>query len=82
MELAKNNQELETALDNVEYAVEYVESPEHYYILDTKVRILLKLKRQQAAFAIVKEVLDAYPDFGDFQDFYDNQAYKQWLNNQ
>lgn len=82
MELATNNQELETALDNIEYAVRYLENPEHYYIFDTKVRILLKLKREQEAFEIVKNILDEMPSFGDFQDFNDNQAYQQWLKAQ
>lgn len=82
MKLAKSKKDLLTALDNVEYAVENIESPEHYYILDTKVRILLKLKRDNEAFAIVKEVLDEVPDFGDFQDFKTNKAYKQWLAKQ
>lgn len=82
MELSTNNQDLETALDNIEYAVENIESPEHYYILDTKVRILLKLKREQEAFVIVKNVLDEMPSFGDFQDFHNNLTYKKWLKSQ
>lgn len=79
LELSESEQDLETALNNVEYAIRYIEDTSHYYIWDTKVRILMELKRNQEAFEIVNHVLSEEPDFGDFQDFKNNQDYQQWL---
>jgi hypothetical protein len=44
---------------------------EDYYILDTKVRILLKLGRHDEAYQIAREVLQQEPTFIDFQDMKD-----------
>ena len=49
------------------------------YMRDTHVRILLNLCLEDRAFPIVKTVLDEAPSFGDFQDFYNNREYKQWM---
>lgn len=82
MEQSRNTADLTEALNAVEKAVEHIRDEQDYYILDTKVRILLKLKRDNEAFAIVKQVLAEVPEFGDFQDFYDNARYQRWLAKQ
>lgn len=70
---------LEEALDVIEETEGYVEGSEHYYILDTKVRILLKLGRQEDAFEIVKTVLEEVPEFQDFADLRKDPKYLAWL---
>lgn len=52
---------------------------EDQWMQDTQVRILLNLNEQDRAYAIVKGVLDDDPDFGDFQDFTDDNSYLEWL---
>ncbi len=79
MELTDDKAELEKALEIINKTEVYMGSEENYYILDTKVRVLMKLKKQQEAFEIVEKVLDEIPDFGDFQDFYENDDYQKWL---
>jgi hypothetical protein len=79
MESAINNAVLKKALTIVNKTEAYIRDEKDYYILDTKVRILLKLKKEAKAFEIVKNVLSENPDFGDFQNFYDNNKYKTWL---
>lgn len=49
------------------------------WMQDTQVRILLNLNEQDKAYAIVKVVLEEDPDFGDFQDFPNNESYGEWL---
>ena len=51
------------------------------YMLDTKVRILLNMNSAEQAFAIVRDVLEQTPEFGDFQDFRDNDEYLTWAKN-
>ena len=77
-EESDNETQLLKALEAVDKAEQYIRGVEDYYIYDTKVRVLLKLKRQQEAYAIVKQVLDEEPGFGGFQDFSANAAYSQW----
>ncbi len=79
MERATNNADLNKALTIANKTEPYIRDEKDYYILDTKVRILLKLKKEAEAFEIVKDVLSENPDFGDFQNFYDNKNYKTWL---
>ncbi len=67
------------ALEVIERTEQHIGGPEHYFILDTKVRILSKLGRRNEAFEIVREVLAEDPDFGDFQDFGADQNYLSWL---
>jgi hypothetical protein len=70
---------LEEALTYVNKAVECMRGDEDNFIFDTKVRILLKMKRTDDAYAIVKSVLDKDADFGDFQDIKNSTQYNQWL---
>ncbi len=79
MESATNDKELNEALSVANDALRYMGGEEHYYLYDTKVRILLKLQRETEAFELVKSVLKEYPDFGDFQDFLENDNYQKWL---
>lgn len=79
MEDAKSAVDLNKALAVIDNTLPHIQGEEHHYIYDTKVRILLKLKKDTEAFEIVKAILDDDPDFGDFQDFYDNNAYQAWL---
>jgi tetratricopeptide (TPR) repeat protein len=64
----KSQAEWQQALSTVEKAVSHIRGVEDYYVLDTKVRILLKLGRKREAYKIVREVLKEVPDFTDFQD--------------
>lgn len=67
-----------TALPYIDAGLEFM-SDEDLWMLDTKVRILLNLKLENDAYAIVKEVLTSSPDFVDFQDFKTNENYAEWL---
>ena len=53
---------------------------EDNYMLDTKVRILLKMGKKQEAWRIVAEVLDKDAEFGDFQDIRQDPEYRAWKN--
>ena len=79
MEKATNDTDLNKALRIVNKTEPHIRGEEDYYIFDTKVRILLKLKKEAEAFAIVKKILSETPSFGDFQDFNDNDNYKAWV---
>ncbi|SFO46670.1 hypothetical protein SAMN05428949_5269 [Chitinophaga sp. YR627] len=48
-------------------------------VIDTQVRILLKLGNKEEAYQIVKRILRTSPDFVDFQDFTTNADYLTWL---
>ena len=69
---------LEEALGVIEATEEFVQGTEHYFVYDTKVRILLKLGREEEAFKIVKTVLDEVPDFADFADLRKDPKYLAW----
>ncbi len=73
-----DREKLGEALEVIERTEEHIKGREHYFILDTKVRILLKLGRRDEAFKIVRNVLGEVPDFGDFADLRDNQEYLSW----
>lgn len=75
----KSPEILQEALTIVEKGCQYVENESHYFILDTKVRILLLLGRKDEAFAIVKRILSQQPNFSDFQDFKTNKDYLAWV---
>lgn len=77
--LYNDSDQLEKALELVEKGVKCIENESHYYIYDTKVRILLKLKRVDEAYKIVKKVLSKDSDFYDFQDIKGSAAYKKWI---
>jgi Leucine-rich repeat (LRR) protein/predicted DNA-binding WGR domain protein len=74
----KNTEMLQEALTIVEKGCQYVEQESQYFILDTKVRILLLLGQKEEAYAIVKRILSQVPSFGDFQDFKKNKDYLAW----
>lgn len=73
--------ELEKALEIISQGCCYVESPDYYYVLDTKVRILLKLGRKEEAFHIVYDCLRQAPAFADFADIKKDNEYREWKNN-
>lgn len=78
MQITTNDEEqLKEALAYTNRAEDFVTS-DHYYIYDTKVRILIKLKRNEEAFAIVDRVLRGKPNFSDLQDFLKNSDYLNW----
>jgi hypothetical protein len=66
------------ALQHITKAKNFIRGPEDYYMYDTEVRILLKLKRKHDAFKIVKTILVENPNFSDFQDFKKNNEYISW----
>lgn len=73
---------LEAALEAIERGVAFADEPRHYYLHDTKVRILLKMGRTDEAYRIVQRILQAEPDFGDFKDLKKDKGYKKWLSQQ
>ncbi|MCS3797140.1 SMI1/KNR4 family protein [Niastella sp. OAS944] len=80
-EAATGTNELEQALNSLQQGLTLIEIPDHYFLYDTQVRILLKLERKEDAYVIVKTVLTQLPDFGDFQDIKQDADYKTWLQN-
>ncbi|MCP4131884.1 MAG: WGR domain-containing protein [bacterium] len=71
---------LEKALDYAEKGSKYIQNSTHYYIHDTRVRVLLKLGRKDEAYNIVQRVLQTEPGFDDFQDIRKSRAYNTWLH--
>lgn len=69
---------LEEGLGLAVRAQEYITGYDDYYIYDTKARILLKLGRSDEAFEIVDQVLSEDPDFHDFQDLKEDEAFERW----
>jgi len=78
-EIYYKKKDLEKALDIIAKAVEFVSAEHHYFIYDTQVRILLKMKQKEEAYRIVKRTLALAPDFEDFKDFKANADYQEWL---
>lgn len=76
-----DEEKLEEGLVYASRAAEHIIGSQHYFIYDTKVRLLLKLKRTEAAYQIVERVLSHQSSFGDFQDIKKSAAYKKWLRN-
>lgn len=76
--LMEDGKKLEDALNYVDKAISCMRD-EDKFIYDTKVRILLKMNKQDEAYKIVKEVLKDNPDFGDFQDLKEDEKYLAWL---
>lgn len=78
---ATNNAELEEALQYAEQGCLYVDAPFYFYVIDTKVRILLALERKEEAYEIIRATLIKDKYFNDFQEFKENADYKEWLKN-
>ncbi|MDJ1498338.1 hypothetical protein QNI19_35720 [Cytophagaceae bacterium DM2B3-1] len=49
------------------------------YIHDTKARLLLKLNREDEAYAIIYQTLTAHPEHTDFDDLKETEPYLQWI---
>lgn len=77
--LMEQGKKLSEALKIVRKGKEFSRGDEDYYILDTEVRILLKMGKINDAYKIVKKVLTESPDFSDFQDIKEEKVYKSWL---
>lgn len=71
--------QLEEALRVVERGVESIEQEGHFFVYDTKVRILLQMGRKEEAWEIVRKVLKEMPSFGDFKDLKGDEGYKKWV---
>ncbi len=69
---------LQNALTLVIETESFIRGKQDFYIKDTKVRILLKLKRNKEAYKIVKTILAKNPSFADFQDFKKNKKFQEW----
>jgi tetratricopeptide (TPR) repeat protein len=67
-----DKESLEEALQIAERGAELATESSQYYIVDTQVRILIKLGRTDEAYRIVWRILEKEPDFEDFQDFKTN----------
>ncbi|MBF6594737.1 MAG: WGR domain-containing protein [Thermaceae bacterium] len=68
------------SLEAIERGVAFAHEPRYYYLHDTKVRILSKMGCTDQAYRIVQRILQAGPDFGDFQDLKKDKGYKKWLS--
>lgn len=75
-----NVTELQQLLDIVNIGCTYIESSDHFYIYDTKVRILLKLKQNNEAYKLVYDCLRKNKYFGDFDDIKLDRNYVNWKN--
>jgi hypothetical protein len=69
---------LNEMLELLDGATGYVEGPQHFYLLDTKVRILLKLGQDDKAYRIVRTSLIADRQFAEFDDIAASAEYKAW----
>ena len=72
---------LEEALAYAARGAQFATELGYFYILDTQVRILLKLGRTDEAYSIVNKVLKQAPDFGDFSEFKTDWKYLEWAKN-
>lgn len=73
---------LEAALVLASKAAAHVQDRAQYWVHDTEVRILLALKREAAAWEIVRAVLEEDPEFADFRDLRADPRYRAWLARQ
>lgn len=76
----ENGPELEHLLEVISTGCQYVEDPSHFFMLDTKIRILLKLGRIDEAYHIVYDCLKADKYFSDLDDIKRDRAYIEWRN--
>lgn len=70
--------QLEELLARVNLGCSYATEDEHVYIFDTKVRLLLKLKRNQQAYRLVLHLLWKIEDLEILDDIKITQEYLQW----
>ena len=80
-ELYANNEDpeiLEEALEYAKRGSEFADDPRYWYVVDTQVRILMKLKRTEEAYQIVYKILRQDPKFSDFQNFKTDPGYLKW----
>ncbi|MBD1433740.1 hypothetical protein H8B06_12950 [Sphingobacterium sp. DN00404] len=73
-----NRQDLQEALELLSLGENYVDAPEHSYLLDTKVRLLLKLDRKEEAYQITRSCLINDPYVTYFDDILADDDYQQW----
>ncbi len=76
-EQTSSKAKLEAALELINLGCQYVKD-QHFYVYDTKVRILMKLKRKEEAFEVVYKTLLKDSSFYDFKGFKKNKAYLEW----
>lgn len=74
----EDNKKLVESLAIIRKAKRFIDDEDDYYIYDTEVRILLKLKYYNRAYRIVAKVLQKKSNFLDFQDIKNSIAYKKW----
>jgi Leucine-rich repeat (LRR) protein len=70
--------DLARALELIERGAACVDGPEHFYVLDTQARVLLRLERLEDAWRIVQRVLHQDPKFAPMQDLKKDKRYKAW----
>lgn len=76
----QDTDKLAAVLKIVEKGYLLVDRPEFRYLLDTYIRLLLKLERPLDAYPIVRDTLEDDPDFADFTDLKTDTQYLAWLN--
>lgn len=76
----EKTEELERLLEVISTGCAYIEGPTHFFMLDTKVRILLKLGKTEEAYQIVYDCLQADRYFADVDDIKRDRTYIEWRN--
>lgn len=77
-ESASDPEQWEEALRLISFGAQYAEHSDHFYVLDTQARLLLKLNRQEEAYRIVRSCLKEDRSCSHFDDIAETAGYKQW----
>ena len=77
-ESASDTEQWEEALRLISFGAQYAEHPDHFYVLDTQARLLLKLDRQEEAYRSVRSCLKEDRSCPHFDDIAETAGYKQW----
>lgn len=76
--VSDDQQRLQEALDILAQGEKYVDSADHAYLLDTKVRLLIKLGHQEEAYQVVRSSCIKYPYVTYFDDILYEEDYRHW----
>lgn len=82
-ERSSGQEDYRRGLAFVEEGMPYAELPEHAFIYDTKIRLLLALhdkKHHDEAYALTRIVRQGAPDFHELDDIAQSDGYRQWLH--
>jgi LAS superfamily LD-carboxypeptidase LdcB len=69
------------ALRYINKSTKFIVGFEDYHLLETKVKVLFKLKRDSDAYQIINDVLSKYPTYYNFQNYLSNKSFINWRKN-